>query len=86
MEKRDAIKEACEIISLAYHSIGDYSLPSDGFCSECAKLNPFGNYQNAGKAFDFVRRAVIEKLEREGFKISNQFDTLTGKSVEKKEI
>lgn len=63
----DAIKEACGIVGMAYHSIGDYSHPSDGFCRECVGRGL--SYQNAGVALEYVRRAVIEKLQRDGFTV-----------------
>lgn len=62
-----AIWEACDIVGMAYHSIGDYSQPSDGFCRECVGRGL--SYQNAGGALEYVRRAVIEKLQRDGFTV-----------------
>lgn len=78
MTRQEAITEACSIVALAYHSIGDYDYPSDGFCDKCSKLN-LGTYQNKGDALEYVRKAVVEKLKRDGYVIATGFDSETGK-------
>lgn len=73
MTKNEAIKEACEIVSLAYHSIGDYSRPCDCLCGD--NLLSILSYQNDGQTLGFVRRAVLEKLERDGISVSTRFNS-----------
>lgn len=82
LTRKEATREACSITGLAFKSIGDYSYSSDGFCDLC----PFGegnhhegSYQNSGIILDYVRRAVLEKLKRDGYKIHEKFDPETGK-------
>jgi len=81
LTKEEAIEEVCSIVSLAYHSIGDHSHPSDGFCKECDKIAALvGNrFENNGEAIDYVRRAVMNQLLADGFKIDKNFDPTTGK-------
>ena len=79
MTREEAIETACSIVSLAYRSMGDYSHPSDGFCRRCpVERIPEWNYSNDGIAFQYVRLAVVEKLKRDGYKISVGFDPETG--------
>ena len=84
MTRDEAIIEACSIVALAYHSIGDYSHASDGFCSQCpAATSAYfeADYRNDGRALAFVRQAVVEKLERDGIVIADRFDPETGEEV-----
>jgi hypothetical protein len=83
LTKEKAIEEACSIVSLAYHSIGDYSYPSDGFCNKCSKYSSPENYQNAGQALNYVRLAVLNQLKNDGYEISSFFDPMTGKEMVK---
>jgi len=66
MQKYDAIRHVCATVGMAYHTIGDYQYPSDGFCSECQQVQA-GNYQNNRDALRYVRLAVLEKLRRDGY-------------------
>jgi len=80
MNKEQAIIETCAIVALAYRSIGDYKYPSDGFCSKCTEtLGENWSYYNAGNAIDYVRRAVLNQLKADGYKIAENFDSETGK-------
>lgn len=82
MTKQEAIRETCSIIALAYHSIGDYSEPSDGFCDKCEKLHGIlWNYQNSGKTIQYVREAVLKALKADGHKVVAGFDPITGKEI-----
>ena len=78
MTRDEAIEEACSIMALAYHSIGDYSKPSDGFCGKCPAVATDGawNFQNAGAALDYVRAAVLLKLGYDGIDVSPGCDVL----------
>lgn len=68
MTREEAIREACEIVGLAFHSIGDYSRASDGFCDKCpAATCPSWTYHNEGHILAYVRQAVVEKLQRDGY-------------------
>jgi hypothetical protein len=83
MKRREAIQEACSIVSLAYQAVGDYRYPSDGFCARCQKSHDGGNgFQNEGKALDFVRLAVVREILRRGLRIPSGFDPRTGKELE----
>jgi len=79
----EATREACSIIALAYHSIGDYTLPHDGFCDKCpaVRLKSEWNFQNNGHIFDYVRMAVLSKLKEDGYVVAHGFDTETGKEA-----
>jgi hypothetical protein len=66
LTKEEVIRHLCETVALAYHSIGDYSSPSDGFCDQCPT---FGSFQHSGKMLDYVRDAVIAKLKADGVKL-----------------
>lgn len=78
MDREQAIKAACEIVALAYHAVGDYTHASDGFCHECPQQTGqakwAGSYRNDGIALDWVRRAVVERIEREGMQVPIGFD------------
>jgi len=76
MTRQEAIRQACSILSLAYHSVGNYDTPSDGFCDSCpaGRLGGEWHYQNAGGALDYVRAAVVAALKRDGHAIDGGFD------------
>lgn len=81
MTRQEAMREACEIVALAYHSIGDYTLPSDGFCDKCpAAAHALWHYQNSGEALQWVREAVLQRLRHEGIRVAAGFDPLTGRA------
>ena len=83
MNRQEAIREACDIVGLAYHSVGDYSHASDGFCDECEKhQSHLSNYSNQGTALDYVRKAVLNQLKADGFEIDHRFDPGTGKEMQ----
>ncbi len=67
MTREEATEHACRTVAIAYHALGDYARPSDGFCESCSRRRERHRlgYENAGAALEFVRRAVVEKLERE---------------------
>ena len=73
MTQKEAIREACSIVGLAYYSIDNHRHASDGFCDRCP-VGEWGEYRNDGIALDYVRRAVVEKLQRDGHKIARGFD------------
>jgi len=81
MSKEEVIEEVCELVSMAYHSIGDYSEPNDGFCDRCQRVVGYNNYQNSGKVIHYVRNAVLEKLLVDGHSIAGGFDPLTGREI-----
>ena len=80
MTREEATIEACSIFSLAYHSIGDATHAADGFCCKCpwGEGNQESSYRNEGRIFEYVRRAVMEKLKRDGHEIDSGFDPKTG--------
>ena len=82
MSQEDAIEEACLIMALAYHSIGDYQKPSDGFCRKCPASRSKGwTFRNDGHIFDYVRVAVLQRLKADGYSICGGFDPETGKEL-----
>lgn len=72
MNKKQVVEHLCGTMGLAYHTIGDYTYPCDCVCLELPDslknrgLKPM-LYQNHGEVLKFVRQAVVEKLEREGY-------------------
>lgn len=83
MTREDAVRQACEIMALAYHSIGEYAMPADGFCDKCpaATVHAWG-YSNSGEVFDYVRKAVLNQLAADGHRVSSAFDSTTGRPHE----
>ena len=80
MTRDEAIREACALISLVYHSRAKYRHSSDGFCSKSeAHQGAEWDYRNAGKALAYARRAVVRQLKRDGYAIARGFDEETGK-------
>jgi hypothetical protein len=77
VNQQEAIRHACETVSLAYHSIGDYNDASDGFCDKCPH-NGKDTFRNGGHVLRYVRFAVLEKLKRDGYRINDGFDQFTG--------
>lgn len=74
MKRKKVIEELCELVSITYNSIGDFSKPSDGFCYRCKRIEEGfkvsgikPRYQNAGHIVEYIRQAVFEKLERDGY-------------------
>lgn len=82
MLTRDQVmNEACAILALAFHSIGDYTKPNDGFCSRCPAQHGSVDFQSGGEVLAYVRLAVVEKLTRDGHAIHQGFDDVTGKEL-----
>ena len=82
MTRNEAIEQACSIIALAYHSLGDFTEASDGFCQKCTKnLSDGWQYRNAGNAIAYVRRAVLNQLKQDGHEIASGFDPQTGEET-----
>ena len=79
MTRIEAIREACEIVGLAYHSVGDYSKANDCFCVDYPGL---GKFSNQGGALEFVRQAVLGKLQKDGFRVFRWYDPRSGKLTE----
>jgi hypothetical protein len=64
MTRQSAITQVCDLVSVAYNSIGDYNKSCDCFCEESP-----GNFSNDGETIAYVRKAVFEKLRRDGFDV-----------------
>ena len=73
----ESIEHACTTMSLAHLSIGDFFSDSDGFCHRCPH-HKSRLYSNDGKALEYVRRAVVAQLKRDGYTIHDGFDPETG--------
>jgi hypothetical protein len=84
MTMPEAVREACAVFSLIFHSIGDYSEPADGFCDKCPAVThgDVWHFQHSGAVFRYARLAIIEALKRDGFKIADGFDPVTGEEIE----
>jgi hypothetical protein len=67
-------------MALAYLSIGDFFSESDGFCHKCPNHDSLF-FQNDGKALEYVRRAVVAQLKRDGYTIADGFDPETGDEI-----
>ena len=81
MTKPEVIEHVCQTVALAYHSIGDYSHASDGFCRKCPKGKK-ADYRNSGKTLRYVRDAVVAKLLADGIAVASGFDPITGDQKE----
>lgn len=75
MNRQETIEAVCEIIGVAYNTIGDYSHASDCFCEECQF------YRNEGKAIEYVRRAVNRALIADGLTPIRNIDESTGEYI-----
>ncbi len=69
MTTQEVITHLCQTVGLAYHSIGDYSEPSDGFCDECESKGL--EFHHSGVSLTYVRDAVIAKLKADGHEITD---------------
>jgi len=76
MTRKEVIKEACEIVGLAYNSIRDYSTASDCFCRDDIDDD---YYRNDGAAISYVRQAVIKALQEDGYKIPEVYVSIVAK-------
>ncbi len=68
MTQSEVIDRLCRIVGMAYRSIGDYTHPSDCFCTDGPKLGS-NTFQHAGLTLTYVEQAVRERLIRDGYKI-----------------
>ena len=83
MERTEVVRELCSMVAMVYRSIGDYSHPSDGFCDKCLAIHPPDkwHFEHDGITIEYVRRAVLAQLERDGYTINEGWDATTGKEV-----
>lgn len=67
MELEEVLEEYCKLQGLVYHSLENYSSPSDGFCRKCP--NGVGgltdNFRHSGETIKYIRDAVLEKLAKD---------------------
>lgn len=63
MTRPEVISHLCETVSLVFLSRGDFSKASDCFCDN----SPDHFFQHQGETLEYVRKAVEEKLIRDGF-------------------
>jgi hypothetical protein len=69
MERREAIRRACHLNALVAHSHGDFVQPADCFCDDRERDEERDRlFRHAGETFDFMKAAILEKLERDGKK------------------
>ncbi len=63
MTRQEVIENVCETVGIIFVSRKDYRFASDCFCKE----NPGFNHE--GYTLEYLRQAVIEKLQRDGYEI-----------------
>lgn len=75
MNRDEVIERMCAIHGVVAHSHAGEFYPADCFCRQ--SIDPsFSHYQNTGKAIEYIRQAVMEKMKRDGVAIlSKDFDT-----------
>ena len=56
------IEHVCKTVSIIHNSTKDFLHASDCFCGD-----DFASFQHEGTTLRFLRQAVLEKLERDGF-------------------
>lgn len=84
MTKEEVIIECCSILAMVYRSIGDFTEPSDGFCSKCAVHLPKDwDFKHSGRTIEYTRKAVLRQLKEDGYGISPNWNKNTGKEVGK---
>jgi hypothetical protein len=68
MTRQDVLKHLCQTVGLVYQTLGNFTQPSDGFCSDCPAQQGRGwTFNHSGETLDYVRVAVLEKLVRDGY-------------------
>lgn len=77
--KQEIIEQVCDIVGMAYHSIGDYTHACDCFCGENTDCGY--QYENDGITVDYVRKAVLNQLKKDGYHIHDKWDVNTGKYI-----
>ena len=73
MTKFQVIQKLCEIVALIYYSKGDYSKPSDCFCSPDFYHS---NFEHSGDTLAYLKEAVIIKLTNDGFTLKTKKDIM----------
>ena len=69
MTREKCIEEMCKIMAFTYHSLGNYSQASDGFCSKCKEhQTEQWNFSNNGHVIEFIRDAIVFRLKDMGYK------------------
>jgi hypothetical protein len=63
MDKLEVIEQFCELQRKAHQHIG-FDTAADCFCQH-SNDNQLYDYQNQGKALEFIRLAVAEKITRD---------------------
>ena len=71
MSREQIIELLCEITGLVFHSIRDYSEPSDCVCG--SHRCPGFSFAHSGRTVAWIRQAVVEKLERDGIPIADGY-------------
>ena len=71
MTREQVIRHLCTTVALVYRSVNDYTEPSDGFCQRCRVENSnLGEFRHSGRTLRYVRQAVVEKLQEDGYKLA----------------
>lgn len=69
------INHLCSTVAIAFHSIGDYTHASDCFCEDGEGFSKLvTGFRHDGETLEYVRKAVIEQLKRDGYKVRHDPD------------
>ena len=58
----DKLCELCGVVGCYFSSQYAY----DCFCSERTESNPLSSFRHEGEILDFIKAAILEKIERDG--------------------
>jgi hypothetical protein len=75
LTRKEVIEQMCEIRGLVYHSIGNYADACDCLCDFTS------DFRSTDFEINYIKQAVIEKLKRDGYRISEFYDPESGKMI-----
>lgn len=58
----------CTMVAAVNSCVGKHKYPAQGFCSECEAFDK-NNFEHSGMPLGWIRDAILEKAERDGFVI-----------------
>lgn len=66
MNKEEVISNLCQTVGIVYHTIAKFENPSDCFCKDSRTMPP-GYFSHTGETLEYVRKAVVNELIRDGY-------------------
>lgn len=81
MRYNQVIRELCGIVATVYRSIGNYNHASDCFCEDSETMRKDGNFKHDGVTITYIKTAVFEKLQKDGYIIQDATQCESAKSV-----